>query len=34
MKTGKTQQLHSGNQVVLLVNPDEPKHALIRDLYI
>lgn len=34
MKTGKTQQLRSGSQVVLLVNPDEPKHALIRDLYI
>ncbi len=34
MKTGKTQQLHTGNQVVLLVNPDEPKRALIRDLYV
>jgi hypothetical protein len=34
MKTGKTQQLRSGNQVVLLVNPDNPKNALIRDLYI
>ncbi len=34
MKTGKTQQLRSGSQVVLLVNPDEPKHALIRDLYV
>jgi len=34
MKTGKTQQLRSGNQVVLLVNPDEPKRALIRDLYV
>jgi len=34
MKTGKTQQLRSGNQVVLLVNPDDPKRALIRDLYI
>jgi hypothetical protein len=34
MKTGKTQQLTSGSQVVLLVNPDEPKRALIRDLYI
>lgn len=34
MKTGKTQQLRSGSQVVLLVNPDEPKRALIRDLYV
>lgn len=34
MKTGKTRQLSSGSQVVLLVNPDEPKRALIRDLYI
>jgi hypothetical protein len=34
MKTRQTQQLRSGNQVVLLVNPDEPKRALIRDLYI
>jgi hypothetical protein len=34
MKTGKTRQLSSGSQVVLLVNPNEPKRALIRDLYI
>ena len=34
MKTGKTQQLRSGSQVVLLVNSDEPKRALIRDLYV
>jgi hypothetical protein len=34
MKTGKTKQLHPGSQVALLVNPDEPKRALIRDLYI
>jgi len=34
MKTGKTQQLRSGDQVVLLVNPDDPKRALIRDLYV
>lgn len=34
MKTGKTQQLRSGSQVMLLVNPDEPKQALIRDLYV
>src|SRR5688500_11843284 len=34
MKTSRTQQLRSGDQIVLLVNPDEPKRALIRDLYI
>jgi hypothetical protein len=34
MKTRKTQQLRPGNQIVLLVNPDEPKRALIRDLYV
>ena len=34
MKTGKTRQLHSGDQVVLLVNPDDPARALIRDLYV
>jgi hypothetical protein len=34
MKTAKTQQLRSGGQVTLLINPDEPKHALIRDLYL
>jgi hypothetical protein len=34
MKTGKTQKLRSGNEVVLLVNPDDPRRALIRDLYI
>jgi hypothetical protein len=34
MKNGKTQNLRSGNEVVLLVNPDDPKRALIRDLYI
>ena len=34
MKTGKTQALRPGTQVVLLVNPDEPKRALIRDLYL
>jgi hypothetical protein len=34
MKTRKTQQLSTGNQIVLLVNPDEPKRALIRDLYV
>ena len=34
MKTGRTQQLRSGNQIVLLVNPQEPKRALIRDLYV
>jgi hypothetical protein len=34
MKTGKTRQLRSGNQVVLLVNPDEPKSVLLRDLFV
>jgi hypothetical protein len=34
MKTGRTQQLRPGTQMVLLVNPDDPKHALIRDLYV
>ena len=34
MKTGQTQKLRSGDQVVLLVNPDDPKRALIRDLYV
>lgn len=34
MKTRQTQQLRSGNQIALLVNPDEPQRALIRDLYI
>lgn len=34
METRKTQQLRSGSQVILLVNPDEPEHALIRDFYI
>jgi hypothetical protein len=34
MKTGKTQKLSSGSQVVLLVNPDQPKRALIRELYV
>jgi hypothetical protein len=34
MKTGKTLQLRPGSQVMLLVNPNEPKRALIRDLYV
>jgi hypothetical protein len=34
MKTGRTQNLRSGSQVVLLVNLENPKQALIRDLYI
>ena len=34
MKTRITQQLSSGSQVVLLVNPDQPKNALIRDLFV
>lgn len=34
MKTNKTKQLSSGSEVVLLVNPDDPKRALIRDLYV
>jgi hypothetical protein len=34
MKTGKTLQLRPGSQIMLLVNPNEPKRALIRDLYV
>ena len=34
MKTGKTLQLRPGSQILLLVNPNEPKRALIRDLYV
>lgn len=34
MKTGKTLQLSPGSQIVLLVNPDEPNCALVRDLYV
>lgn len=34
MKTGQTQKMRSGVPVMLLVNPEEPKRALIRDLYI
>jgi hypothetical protein len=34
METEKTHRLLAYSQVVLLVNPDEPKHALIRDVYI
>lgn len=34
MKTVKTRHLLANSQVVLLVNPDKPKHALIRDVYI
>jgi hypothetical protein len=33
MKTEKNHHLLAYSQVVLLVNPDEPKHALIRDVY-
>jgi hypothetical protein len=34
MKTKQTQKLSPGNEVVLLINPEQPKRALIRDLYI
>ena len=34
MKTKKIQYLRSNSQVVLLVDPDEPKHTLIQDVYI
>ena len=33
MKTGQTKKLRPGDQLVLLINPDQPKRALIRDLY-
>ena len=34
MKTSQTQKLRVGNQVVILVDPDNPKGSLIRDLYV
>lgn len=34
MKTSQTQKLSPGDQVVLLIHPEQPKRALIRDLYI
>jgi hypothetical protein len=34
MKNGRTRTLISGNPVVLLINPDNPKQPLIRDLYV
>lgn len=34
MKTARTQQLESGSQINLLVDPENPARALIRDLYI
>lgn len=34
MKTSATKQLRTGQQVVVLVSPDRPQHAVIRDLYI
>lgn len=33
MKNGRTEQLYPGKEVVILVNPFNPKQALIRDLY-
>jgi len=34
MKTGRTEMLRVGGQVVLLVDPNNPRSALIRDLYV
>lgn len=34
MKTGRTKALQPGDEVVLIVDKDNPKRALIRDLYV
>jgi hypothetical protein len=34
MKTRQTQKLQPGDQIILLINPEQPKRALIRDLYV
>jgi hypothetical protein len=34
MKNGQTQSMRPGIAIVLLVDPDQPKRALIRDLYV
>lgn len=34
MKTGQTKNLRPGTQIAVVVNPANPKEALIRDLYI
>ncbi len=34
MKTARTQKMMAGSPVVLLVNPNKPQSAIIRDLYV
>ncbi len=34
MKTRRTEQLQRGQEVILLIDPNDPKRALIRDLYV
>ena len=34
LKTGRTKALQPGDEVMLIVDRDNPKRALIRDLYV